>query len=89
MGKASFTFEIDDELKAALSAAAKAEGRAVDDVLSEVIQGYVQSQVEDKSYDEWLAGQVREALDDPRPNLPHAEVMARMDAEIAGLKRGA
>jgi predicted transcriptional regulator len=89
MGKATFSFEIEADLKAAFSAAAKAEGRAVDDVLSDVIQDYLQSQAEDTIYQEWVAAQVQEVLDDPRPNVPHAEVMARLDAEIAGLKRGA
>lgn len=89
MGKATFSFEIEADLKAAFSAAAKAEGRAVDDVLSDVIQGYLRSQAEDTVYQEWVAAQVQEALDDSRPNVPHAEVMARLDAEIAGLKRGA
>ncbi|BBF80151.1 hypothetical protein [Asticcacaulis excentricus] len=83
MGKATFSFEIETDLKAAFSAAAEAEGRAVDDVLSDVIQGYLRSQAEDTVYQECVSAQVQEALDDPRPNAPHTEVMARLDAEIA------
>ncbi|WP_133510112.1 hypothetical protein [Candidatus Thiosymbion oneisti] len=37
------------------------------------------------AYNEWLAAQIQEAIDDPRPDIPHAEVMAEMDAEIAAM----
>ncbi len=31
-------------------------------------------------YDRWFREQVQEALDDPRPSIPHEEAMARMEA---------
>jgi len=34
------------------------------------------------AYDEWLRDKVAASLDDPRPTLPHDEVMAEMDAII-------
>ncbi|HRO58205.1 MAG TPA: hypothetical protein PK177_03405 [Burkholderiaceae bacterium] len=45
------------------------------------------------AYNDWLAAEIQEAIDDPRPSIPHDEVMARMDARIdqhkaAGAKRG-
>lgn len=30
----------------------------------------------------WIAAEIQDALDDPRPSLPHDEVMATMDAVI-------
>jgi hypothetical protein len=39
------------------------------------------------AYSEWLAGEIEKAIDDPRPNLSHDEVMAEMDADIAALQR--
>lgn len=36
----------------------------------------------------WLAAEIQAAIDDPRPSIPHEEVMARMDAQIARLKEG-
>lgn len=36
----------------------------------------------------WLAAEIQAAIDDPRPNIPHEEVMARMDAQIARLREG-
>lgn len=35
------------------------------------------------AYNQWLAAVIQEAIDDPRPSVPHDEVMARMDARIA------
>ena len=38
------------------------------------------------AYAQWLAAEIQEAIDDPRPSSPHDEVMARMDARIARQK---
>ncbi len=38
------------------------------------------------AYSRWLAAEIQEAIDDPRPSIPHDEVMDRMDARIAGHK---
>ncbi len=32
------------------------------------------------SYDRWFRAKVQAAIDDPRPSVPHDEVMARMEA---------
>ncbi len=37
------------------------------------------------SYNQWLATEIQEAIDDPRPSIPHDEVMAEMDADLAAL----
>jgi len=37
------------------------------------------------AYTEWLAGEIQAAIDDPRPNLSHDDVMAEMEADIAAL----
>lgn len=34
------------------------------------------------AYDEWLRSKVQAALDDPRPSIPHDQVMAEMRALI-------
>ena len=44
-----------------------------------------ETQEQADSYDRWFRAKVQEALDDPRPGIPHDEVMARMDAKIAEL----
>ena len=35
------------------------------------------------AYNQWLAAEIQEAIDDPRPSVPHNKVMARMDARTA------
>lgn len=37
------------------------------------------------AYSEWLAAEIQEGIDDPRPSIPHDEVMADMDAQIADM----
>ena len=39
-----------------------------------------------EGYNAWLAAEIQEAIDDPRPSIPHEEVMARMDAQLARLQ---
>lgn len=35
------------------------------------------------AYNQWLAAEIQEAIDDPRPGTPHDEVMEQMDVRIA------
>ncbi len=37
------------------------------------------------AYSKWLAAEIEASIDDPRPSIPHDEVMAAMDADIAAL----
>lgn len=41
------------------------------------------------AYTGWLTQQVQEAIDDPRPNVPHSEVAAEWDTERAALVKRA
>ncbi len=50
-----------------------------DDARAQVLRGAHEA----AAYNHWLAAEIQEALDDPRPSVPHDEVMARMDARIA------
>ncbi len=40
------------------------------------------------AYAKWLAAQIQESIDVPRPSIPLDEVMAVMDADIAALPAG-
>ena len=42
----------------------------------------VPSSEEDLEYDAWYSAQVREALDDPSPPIPHEEAMRRIRAAL-------
>lgn len=44
--------------------------------------------VDPDAYDAWFRAKVREALSDPRPTMPHDQVMREARALISG-KRGA
>lgn len=35
------------------------------------------------AYNQWLAAEIQDAIDDPRPGIPHDDVMEQMDARIA------
>ncbi|HRF30069.1 MAG TPA: hypothetical protein PLM02_05610 [Azonexus sp.] len=39
------------------------------------------------AYNQWLASEIQASIDDPRPSIPHDEVMAEMDADIAALPK--
>jgi len=45
-----------------------------------------ETQEQADSYELWFHAKVQAAMDDPRPGIPHDQVMARMDARIAELK---
>ena len=45
-----------------------------------------QSPEQEKSYDAWLQAKVKRSMEDPRPHIPHDEVMTKMDALLAKLK---
>ena len=38
------------------------------------------------AHNRWLAAEIQESLDDPRPSVPHDEAMAAMDAEIDAIE---
>ena len=48
------------------------------------IESEFASTEEAEAYDVWFRAKVREALDDPRPGIPHEQVMAEMQAIIDG-----
>ena len=48
-----------------------------------------QSAEQEQSYDAWLRAKAKSSLADPRPHIPHDEVMAKMDALITQLKQKA
>ncbi|WP_297481497.1 hypothetical protein [Ferrovum sp.] len=39
------------------------------------------------AYNQWLAGEIQASIDDPRLSIPHDEVMAEMDSDIAALPK--
>lgn len=40
-----------------------------------------------EEYDEWYRAKVQEALDDPRPSVPHDEAMIQLEAMLESRRR--
>ena len=51
-------------------------------VLSPLVSEF-ETEEQETSYTTWLKAKIQASLSDPRPNIPHDEVMAEMDAMIA------
>jgi len=50
--------------------------------LSPIVSEF-ETQEQADSYDRWFRRKVQSSLDDPRPGIPHDQVMAEMEAIIA------
>jgi len=55
-------------------------------VLSPIVSEF-ETEEKAASYDRWFRAKVQASLVDPRPSIPHDEVMARMDAIIAAAEQ--
>lgn len=54
--------------------------------LSPIVSEF-ETQEQADSYDRWFRAKVKASLDDPRPGVPHDQVMAEMDEIIAAAER--
>ena len=61
MAESTFTFRVDEELKAAFTAAAKANDRNAAQVLREVMRDYVAEEAMEPGYKEWLIAKVEKS----------------------------
>lgn len=50
-------------------------------VLSPIVSEF-ETEEQEASYTAWLKAKIQASLNDPRPNIPHDQVMAEMDAII-------
>lgn len=87
---------VDERLKAEASAALAAVGLSVSDAVRIMLTRVVSEgglpaglATDPAAYDTWFRTKVQEALDDPRPALPHDGVMAETDDLIARKRRAA
>lgn len=46
-----------------------------------------ESEEQAASYDRWFRAEVQKSLDDPRPNIPHEQVMAEIEALMERVRR--
>ena len=85
MPETTFTFRVDDELKAAFSNVAKAHDRPGSQLLRDFMRDYV----EKAEHDAWFRAEVEQGLrelEDPNVELiPHEQVVAEWEVEKAEL----
>jgi hypothetical protein len=90
--EAVFTLKLETELRDAFVAEAEAAHQPASQLVREFMREFIRSRQEAREHDAWYRTEVQKALDDPRPGIPHEEVMremlARIDA-VAGRKRSA
>jgi len=57
--------------------------------MTTVLDPYVsefETEEQEAQYTLWLRSKIQEAIDDPKPCVPHDDVMAKMDALIEKIK---
>lgn len=80
MAEATFTFRVDDELKARFAEAAKAHDRTGAQLLRDFMRDFVKRQQDEVEHDAWFRAEVERALreaEDPEvARVSHEEVRA-------------
>jgi predicted transcriptional regulator len=80
--QAVFTLKLEAELRDAFMAEAEASHRPASQLVREFMRDFVERQQAARDHDAWFRAKVQESLDDPRPGIPHDEVMADARALI-------
>lgn len=76
MGEATFTFRVEEELKAAFTEAAKSEDQTGAQLLRRFMREYVKDRQEKAEYDAWFRRQVQIGIESANAGnlIPHEEV---------------
>lgn len=87
MSEATFTFRVDDGLKAAFAEAAKHHDRTGAQLLRDFMREYVRQNQEDRQYDEWFRQKVELGFQDIEAGrfVSHEQVKADAQARRAQL----
>ncbi|MDO4682471.1 MAG: hypothetical protein Q4B17_06745 [Lautropia sp.] len=89
MADSTFTFRVDEALKAEFSTAARALDRSGAQLLRDFMREFVQKQQEAAAHDAWFRRQVQRGLDSAEAGrlIPAAEVEANFAARRAATRR--
>lgn len=89
MSEATFTFRVDEALKAEFSTAAKAHDRTGAQLLRDFMRDYVKQQQEAAEYDAWLRAKVERSRASANAGnlVPAAEVEVKFAARRAATRR--
>jgi predicted transcriptional regulator len=82
MSETTFTFRVEEDLKAAFGEAAKAHDQTGAQLLRGFMRDYVKQQQEQAEYDAWFRKQVQIGIDSANAGnlIPHEEVEAEFAA---------
>jgi len=80
--EAVFTLKLESDLRDDFLAEAASAHRPASQLVREFMRDFIQKQREAREHDLWFRSQIQAALDDPRPGIPHEEVMAKTRAII-------
>jgi predicted transcriptional regulator len=90
MAESTFTFRVDDELKAAFAEVAASQERTAAQLLRVLMKDAVHRDRELREHDRWFRGEVEQALreaDDPAtPRLGHEAVRSSWQQQRAALE---
>jgi len=86
MSDATFTFRVDEALKAEFASVAKAHDRTGAQLLRDFMRDYVAQQQEAQDYDAWLTAKVERASAEAGKLVPAADVEARFAARRAATR---
>ncbi len=88
MSEATFTFRVDENLKAEFSTAAKVRDRSSAQLLRDFMREFVQQQQEATAHDAWFRRQVGIGLESANAGhlIPAADVEARFAARRAATR---
>lgn len=88
MSDATFTFRVDESLKAEFASAAKAHDRTGAQLLRDFMRNYVAQQQEVQDYDAWLNAKVEQSRASAEAGnlIPAADVEARFAARRAATR---
>jgi predicted transcriptional regulator len=85
MAESTFTFRVDDELKAAFAETAKAQDRTSAQLLRVLMRETVEREQEAREHDQWFRAEVEEGLreaDDPNTVwISHEEMVEKWEAQ--------
>ncbi|NYH12724.1 type II toxin-antitoxin system RelB family antitoxin [Pseudomonas moraviensis] len=58
----------------------------MDPLISTFVSDF-ENEEQDASYDRWFRAEVQASIDDPRPNIPHEQVMAEIQVLMEEVQR--
>jgi predicted transcriptional regulator len=88
VGEATFTFRVDEALKADFARAAKDADRTAAQLLRDFMRDYIRNREDDAAYDAWFIAEVDKGIAeaDAGKLIPHEQVLAESAAWRAELR---